>query len=356
MRLFFGVVLVLCGILPACQGTRRAQESNLLVTQSLYRDFCDLSGVSRVTGQTQLWSAETVQFQINELLRQPKIKNSVWSAYPVSYLKMTAARDEARCRGVLRSNDAFYARVNDLLSDLMTRFYVAEAGACAKSDATLISNGGICTLMARMRDERFDSLSAAMASTGLYISSHISLALIAIIYADDFWDASPYPETHQNQRAWDQILSARVMRLRTYKPLFDKFNGFLADNIATVAQALGDANLLNGDILRFVAGVSRYVPFKSMMFGRIRDEAFAIALDLAGKMNPAEHPMMIIRNGRNQINYSGPRMDFVYPAELLLLEQRGIEFAANRENMFLYRTVLGGRAWEEVISGSDTTP
>lgn len=349
-KVVVGLLLFLS--LAGCLSVKAGQESNLLGTQLLYQDFCGLSGVRHSTSQAELWSAETVHFQIKQLLQHPKIKNSVWSAYPVAYLRMTAARDRERCHGVLRSDNVFHARVNDLLSDLMTRFYVAQVDECADSDAQLVTNAGFCNLMAQMRDEQFDSLSAAMASTGLYISSHITLALVAIIYADDFWASSPFTETHRDHGAWSEIVARRVERLRSFKALFDRFNGFLADNIVTVAQALGDAQLLNGDVLRFVAGVGRFVPFKSLMFGRIRDDAFALALELAHEMDPATHPMMIERHGRYQINYGAPRMNFIYPEKLLQLEQSGIDFAANRDNMLIYRTVLGGRSWEEVTGSA----
>lgn len=344
-------LIIVWTYLNSCVSTEHS--SGLQSSQNIYTDFCKLSGVDTAINQGSLWSAASVQFHISELIAQPTISKTPWLAYPVAYKKMTAARDQARCGGVLQSDDAFLARMNDLLSDIMSRFYMSTVDQCAASGANLGSEHGFCALMARMKKEKFDSLSAAMASTGVYISSHISLALSAILFADDFWAASPYPDTYAREDDWARVLKARTERMRSYKPVYDKFNGFLADNIKIVASALSEAQLLNGDVLYFLSGISRYVPFKALLFGKIRDDAFAVALELAKEMNPADHPMMVVRGGIARIHYGNYNFSFSYPERLARLEQEGIEFAANPANMFIYRNVLGGKTWEEVASSSE---
>jgi hypothetical protein len=335
-------------LICSCASTRSTSRVQSM-PQVLYTDFCKLRGVQVDITESQIWSAQSVQYHLQQLIAQSKIVNTPWVAYPSAYLKMTAARDESRCAGVLRSDDAFNARVNDLLSDLMSRFYMIQVDLCASSDATLGQGNGFCPLMARMKKEKFDSLSAAMSSTGVYISSHITLALVAIIFADDFWQASPYPETYRKSAEWSAVLSARIEKIRRYKPLFDKFNGFLADNIKTVAKALSDAKLLKGDVLYFLSGVGQYVPFKALAFGKIRDDAFSLALELATEINPADHPMMVGRSGWNRINYGYPNIAFQFPKKLAMLENEAIEFTANPAFMLMYRSVLGGKSWEEVM-------
>lgn len=334
--------------LVGCQTADRHHSSQTLAANSLFQDFCKAHGVSQDSTLPELWSDETVQHKIDELIHQTKIQGTPWMAYPVAYKKMTYARDKERCGGVLKSKNQLHARINDLLSDIMTRFYVATADACAASDAKLGKKHGFCPLMARMRKERFDALSAAMASTGLYLSSHITLSLSAVILADDFWEQSGLPETQRASADWQSVVKARIEHVRLYKPLFDKFNLFLADNITTVASALSEEGLIEGDVLRFISGVTKYLPFRALPFGKIRDDAFNLALELSLTIDPASHPMMISRNNWNRINFGRPNFDFTYPPKLSQLEESGIEFAASRENMLIYHLVLGGKSWDEV--------
>lgn len=342
-----GLILLMAYIALSCASTH--DSSKLKAPQTnLYTDFCKLKGIQTDPTVPQLWSSESVQFHLRKLISQPSIANSPWVSYPVAYLKMTAARDEARCSGVLRGV-GFHARVNDLLSDLMSRFYIEQIEKCAASGAALGQEAGFCPLMGRMQTDRFDSLSSAMASTGVYVSSHITVALIAIIFDDNFWQATPYPETYRKSAPWNRVVNARLEKMRGYKPLFDKFNGFLADNIKTVAEALGDARLIKGNVLNLLAGMSQYVPFKSLAFGKIRDDAFDLAMELAREIEPADHPMLAASPDWNQIAFGHYNFNFIYPEKLLRLENEGIKFSANPAFMLMYRGVLGGKSWEEVL-------
>lgn len=343
-------ILIALG-LGSCQTSRDHSQSQTLAVQSLYQDFCKIHDMTSDITIPQIWGAENVQFHIDQVIHQATIANTPWVAYPVAYKKMIAARDKERCGGVLSSTNQLHARINDLLSDIMTRFYLANVDLCAASDAKLGKKYGFCALMARMRNERFDALSAAMASTGLYLSSHITLSLSAIIFADDFWESSDFQETHRSSGGWNNVVNARIEHIKSYKPLYDKFNLFLADNIKTVATALSDAGLIEGDVLNFISGVTKYTPFRALPFGKIRDDAFAMAIELGKTLDPTTHPMMISRDNWNRINYGMPNFDFVYPDKLYRLEQSGIEFAASRENMMIYKLVLGGKSWEEVAKG-----
>ncbi|MBC7531513.1 MAG: hypothetical protein H7318_08045 [Oligoflexus sp.] len=334
-----------------CSSTRSTPGSRLLASQPTVTDFCVLSGIERDPNSQGFWSAETVDYQITQLIEDPAVYGTPWMAYPSAYRRMTAARDVSRCQGALQTIDKVNASLNHLLSDIMTRWYVLTVQQCAHSQAKLGTNAGFCPHMNRMRLERYDSLSAAMSSTAIYLSSHIALSVSAMAFDDAFWDQMPDPETHNDgSRPRAKVMNARVIAIKRFKPVFDNFNAFLGNNLSVVAGALQESKLLNGSVLNFASNLSRVIPLRSFAFGKTRDDAFATALDLIETLQPAQHPMIRVEGERAGLNRGKFAFNFVYPAKLKALEDAALFSFANRANMQIYRRVLGGKSWDEVES------
>ncbi|MES2745935.1 MAG: hypothetical protein V4655_10940 [Bdellovibrionota bacterium] len=346
-RLSLMILFALCS--SQCASVKGDRNSESKATRVPTPDFCAIKGLEKAPYLSTLWGAETVSYQIGELIQDPNVYGTPWMSYPVAYRRMTAARDIARCSGALKTDDKVNVRINHLLSDIMTRWYVLSVKECAATQATIGTNGGFCPLMKKMKDEKYDSLSAAMSSTAVYISSHISLSLSAIAFDDAFWDETGLEQTYNNGKH-DRVnyMAARITALKRYKPTFDAFNAFLANNLATVGSALKDANLLSGDVLNFAAGLARVIPFRAIAFGKIRDDAFNNALLLVDTLAPEDHPMIRTDRSRTYLNYGHFNFDFVYPEKTRAVEASALFNIANSANMEIYRRLLGGKSWDQV--------
>ncbi|RZA14754.1 MAG: hypothetical protein EOP10_27500, partial [Proteobacteria bacterium] len=343
------LVLLISLASSQCASVKGDRNSESKATKVPTPDFCDIKGLERSPYLSTLWGAETVSYQIGELIQDSNVYGTPWMSYPVAYRRMTAARDIARCSGTLKAADKVDVRINHLLSDIMTRWYVLTVKECAASGATLGTNAGFCPLMKKMKAEKYDSLSAAMSSTAVYISSHISLALSAIAFDDAFWDETGLEQTYNNgKHERVNYMAARIAILKRYKPSFDAFNAFLANNLTTVGSALKEAKLLSGDVLNFAAGLSRVIPFRALAFGKIRDDAFANALMLVDTLTPEDHPMIRTQRGRSYLNYGHFNFDFVYPEKTRAVEASALFNVANSANMEIYRRLLGGKSWDQV--------
>lgn len=349
MRVVKGVLLSFSLFGLSCTSTQKRESSRPLAEQLGQNwDFCQLSGKRKndVRTHPDLWSAETVQQELEILRQKPGMGQSPWAAYTVSYKSMTAARDKNRCDGRLVSGDEFQNNMNHLLSDIMTRWYVTITESCLSNPAAGGQTPGFCPLMQRIKAENLDSLSAAMATTGVYLSSHLALSLSAMVYVDEFWASSPDERTHTGDRA--SQMKARLEQLKGFKPTFDRFNGFLADNLSTVAKSLKDANMIKGDALNFVSGLARLLPFRASGFGKIRDDAFAAALEIAARGDAGEHPMVRKGSLPSQLDYGNFHATRLQSPELAKIEKFALQAVAGPASMRIYRNLLGGKTWEEL--------
>ena len=352
MRLFqpIGVLLALFG--SACRSPQDKEKtmSSLTAVESRW-DFCQLKGIAPDAQSRDLWSAETVQDQLQRLLDEPFMGRAPWSAYTVAYKKMTAERDLARCNSRLKSSDEIMDQMNHLLADIMTRSFVTLMRQCPTGSPDV---PGFCPLVAKIKAENYDALSAAMASTGVYLSSHLALSVAAIAYSDDFWDASPFAETHRMGRPWSDVRAARLAQIKRFKPTFDRFNGFLANQLTTVATALKDADMVKGDGLNLVTGLSRLIPFRASLFGRIRDDAFAAAQRMIETHGPEDHPFIAIKAGRSNLAYLSFQKGGEAQAQLVAVESFAQQAVAGSTSLFVYRNLLGGKTWEELMKDEPT--
>lgn len=307
-------------------------------------NFCPLKGVASSLVERRPWSGETVQKALTDLIQAPDIRGTVWAAYPVAYRRMTAARDRERCGGgVLASPDLGLALINHHLSDIMTRWLVFETGACASRPLSSLPQNGLCGMMRRATVEKFDALSAAMAMTAVYISSHLAISLAAIGVDDLFWQDFPDPATRPGAGSDAQIMAARLAWLTRYKPNFDQFNTFLANNLKTVADALTEAGMLEGQGLKLAVFLAQGVPCKAGLFGAIRDRAFGAALAYLKGTLIGRHPMMRPSGGLLVLNFGSYDWDAPLPKDILDAEAYAVAAVANPAALAVYRGVLGGK-------------
>ena len=345
MKIFHLLGLLSALLVSACRTPDEKTASRLNDAPSSW-DFCQLRGLATDPQSRDLWSAETVQDQLQKLIDEPFMGRAPWSAYAIGYKKMTAERDVARCDGSLRSSDEFMNQINHLLSDVMTRGFVAVMRQCPKSSPEL---PGFCPLSAKIKAENYDSLSAAMANTGIYLSSQLALSLAAIAYSDDFWDSSPIVETHRMGRSWPEVRAARLAQIQKFKPTFDLFNSFLANQLTTVATALKAADMIKGDGLNLLAGLSRLIPFRALAFGRIRDDAFAAAQRIVETQGPEEHPFIEIKAGRSNLAYATFHEHRKAQPQLAAVESFALQAVAGKTSLYVYRNLLGGKTWDELM-------
>ena len=325
-----------------------------------FYDFCRQTEVTASLGERAHWSAPMVQKVLTDLIESPNIKHTAWAAYPVSYKRMTAARDKERCGGALSGKslgmDAATLRgtqlINHHLADVMTRWLVYETKTCTEMPLTSLPKNGLCGLMARQKSENFDTISSAVSTSGVYISSHIALSLSAVAADDDFWDQFPDPKTRRTTEPVSTIPAARFWWLSRYKPHFDLFNQFLADNLKTVAYALSDAKLIRGNSLNIAAHVGETIFCRALPFGAIRDRAFDAAVSTLKSPLIIQHPMLKSDGKRlglqfGKFNFSAPLARPVIDLEEFTL--LAVASPASRE---LFKKILGGRDFDIQTSGA----
>lgn len=328
-------------------------ESRLASTDEADYAFCQLSQAGAPNrGSSATWNAARVQQEIRSLLGSQAIKGTPWAAYPALYLRMTAQRDIERCGGRLQSASREAQLIGDRLADLMTRFYVLETSQCASSE-TPDQAAGFCALMRRARAERYDSLSAAMASTAIYISSHIASSLRAVASDEPFWQSLGVPDTLQADPA--RAMQARIVLLKAYRPDYDRFNGFLADQLATVVGALTEERLLGNGALAAAAGLAKHISFRSCFFSRIRDMAFTAAIEDAAERGGRDHPMLVPAARGYRVDPS--RYDFSRPltARERAVEEYALDAVAGPAQRLIYQHLLGGRSWDELRRDGEIT-
>jgi hypothetical protein len=349
----FGASLVLPGCLHR-DGTEKDGSTPMTSSASpsfsdgnLY-DFCQIKGSQVETTSVRPWGAEMVQKAISDLIALPTIKNTAWSAYPVAYRKMTAERDKARCSGSLVNSDPRINLINHHLSDIMTRWLVLETGQCAAMPQSAMPGDGLCGVLKWAARDKLDALSEALASTAVYISSHIAISLSAVIMEDAFWDAFPGPNTHRGARSLDSVLEARLTWVKTYKPTFDLFNPFLADNLKTVADALKKAGLIKGNTLNLALYMAKILPCKADLFGSIRDKAFDTAVSYTKDPLLSRHPMLKAKDGGYVLDYGRFNFQAPLPKAVKNLEDFAITAVANPLSLKMYRDILGGVKPEEL--------
>jgi hypothetical protein len=258
-----------------------AERSDRIGTFSL-PDFCHASEQENL-----IWSARRVQKEIANLLTEPGYASSGLSSYSEVYLALTRERDKARCSegGALKPNSELARRLNDALADMMTRGLVKSQRACLKAmsggqGAVPDIGAHICEISKNALSARWSALELTMASTALYLTSTLGIALSALPHVDALWVGIPYSKLDERIRAMNQ-----------FRPTYDSFNLFLSNNLHTVAKVLIDTKKIDCGLFAVAVRTAEATRAPALVFKDIRDRTFELGLRLAKSWPQGEHPL-----------------------------------------------------------------
>ena len=313
-----------------------------------YEDFC--SSTARPGDEpVQFWNRRTIETEIDawhDMVKAasnaPALKaiftderpkdasplfraSTVLVSYATAYKEMTAERDRARCdpTSKMRSIDNQVNMINHALADLMTRNIVNISRQCLLRDAESGGYGSeplngrweFCDLYfdAAGPSRRYtNSMTVAMSSTMIYLTSHISAALSALPFMDRLWVGTEYARKG-NDSKWQQRIAFIE---KDYRPAFNAFNEFLSVNLDTVSQALYKESrdtsskyaLLRGPEIKDISkAIEKDFPALTAMiekaFTIIRQESFERGMEMAENLakNQASRDSLagIMKTGNN---------------------------------------------------------
>lgn len=330
------LLLSLVGSVIPVDGMAQASET---------QRFCSLGESLQDRHGQDIWGAFTVQHYIRELLNKPHVVDNPAASYGISYLVMTRERDQQRCGGMLAADDPQSELIGDLLADIMSRWLVLATDQCLEKKAVDASGVGICRAIQRTVARKDDTLRSALELTSVYLSSHMASALGAVILADSMWNQSFPSDTHclPKRPCSASAMAARVRHIRKYKLLYDKNNAFLARNVVTVIETLKNACYLRKGLLTAGAPIVNELPINALLFGQLRDQTFATAIELASTIRRQNHPMLTLsKDGNWQIEYSSVRNFVETPAILFELESTARKTFSSDALGWLLKP-LGGR-------------
>eukprot|EP00944_MAST-04C_sp_MAST-4C-sp1_P016129 g16129.t1 len=239
-----------------------------------------------------IWSAKEVQqFILDEA---NNLKCTPNSAYIFAYKRMTKARDKARCGNDpdMTPNNFQNEIFNDALSDLMSRYFVNTWSVCNRHDSHSFPTGADignmwCNLAKQSHDHNLNSIHVAMASTAIYLTTHMGLAVSALVQADNLWE-----QLH----VYDTLEKRASFLAKNYRPLYDGFNSFLSEHLNTVETALHDFGLTRGKAFSLMATIASEVDdFNSIdyIFDKIRSKTFDLGLRLGVQIPREDHPLLV---------------------------------------------------------------
>lgn len=306
-RIFWKILVVLLTLRTFPLGATTPGES--LIDYDFCRISAEMPGSAApspgasdgVLTQPQLWNAAQVQEQVFRLTQSPWLRDTPLNAYPISYVAMTHARDEARCGGILATTDREDALIGDLLADIMSRQLVNAMAHCSEtSPLAYDSQVGFCAAMDRIRAQKQNTLSSALEITGVYLSSHMALSLATVVRDDTFWHQEFPEDTHcpAYQNCPQTVINRRIVWMKRYKNHYDRNNQFLAENLQTVITSLTQACYMKQiPVFSASARLLRGNPLLTQVFGSIRDRTFHGGLTLGQYAPPEQNPLLTRTEG-----------------------------------------------------------
>lgn len=312
--------------------------------------FCDIGSDRQARDGQDIWGANSVQFYIKDLLHKPHVVDHSAASYALSYLRMTAERDRERCGGMLSGDDPQSELIGDLLADIMSRWLVLATDQCLKKTPQQNAGIGICSAMQRTVARRDDTARSAMELTSVYLSSHMASALAAVILADSMWNQSFPKDTHciSDQPCPQSAIAARIRHVRRYKSLYDKNNAFLGGQLQNAIRTLADACYLRPGVITAAGPIVNGLPINSFIFGKLRDQTFASAIELALTIRRQDHPMLALaQDGTWQVEYATVRNFTVTPSTLLHLES-GARATFSSDALSWFLKPLGGQTQSDL--------
>ncbi|MEY4064698.1 MAG: hypothetical protein RIR26_906 [Pseudomonadota bacterium] len=255
----------------------------LRTTTSLPESFCQGPDSSSF-----LWNAKRVQREIAKLLSEPGYKSSGLATYAEVYQAMTAERDKARCAesGPMVPASPLSQRLNDALADLMSKGFVLSQYHCLRSfksptEAIPTIGKEMCNVSQRALKEHWSDLELSMASTAVYLTSVMGIALSALPHVESLWAGDPR-----------KTVDERISALQDFKPTYDAFNLFLSNNLHTVARVLLKEKRIDCKLFELAARAAEITRAPALIFKEMRDRTFALGTSLAGSWPKGLHPLV----------------------------------------------------------------
>lgn len=271
------------GCRPRSFHSGQADPSQAGVNHSLrWPEFCSAVDSDRI-----LWNASRVQKEIQHLINEQGYKASGLSAYAEAYLAMTHERDVARCasQGPMVPRSALSRKLNDALADLMTKGLVESQRACLRQiqgqSGSVPSIGSqMCEISQKALSEKWSTLELSMASTAVYLTSLMGIALSALPHVDSLWVDTPYAK-----------LEERVRAMNEFRETYDAFNLFLSDNLHTVANVLLREKRIDCGLFVTAARAAQITRAPALLFKEVRDKTFDLGLQLSRTWPRGLHPL-----------------------------------------------------------------
>jgi hypothetical protein len=291
-----GIVLI-CGVPPSLFATPTVQND-------INYDFCNTSAALEADPATdpiqtlRLWNAQDVQEQLRTLTNDANLLDTPWNSYPITYVAMTKARDFERCHGILATPNLKHQLIGDLLADMMSRWLALSMMSCGANTNQGDPTYGFCAAMDRTLSSNIDTLGSALEITSVYLSSHMAMALAAVVHDDLFWNGEFPPATHcpsfGQKTCPQQVILERIRWVEDYKVHYNRNNRFLAKNVVTIIKTLRQACYIRGEFFETSATLAQQLPLPvlELFFGNIRDKTFRAGLELAKTIDPSAHPML----------------------------------------------------------------
>lgn len=260
-----------------------------------------------------IWSANDVQQFIEDVGNNLKCTPN--AAYTFAYKRMTKERDKARCGGNLSPKSFTNEIFNDALSDLMSRYYVNTWAVCNDDNNNNLPTGADlgnmwCNLANDSYQHNYNSIHVAMASTSIYLTTHMGLAVSALVQADNLWEEYSAYEVDTLEKRVDILMNE-------YEPLYDGFNVFLSEHLGTVEFALHDFGLTSGKIFHIASIIAEKANTPvGLVFEKIRTKTFQLGLQLGIEIPRQNHPLIVpCKSNSNHKKYC-LRTSFAVPYSL----------------------------------------
>ncbi len=309
-----------------------------------------------------LWNAQDVQEHLLTLTKDAILIDTPWNSYPITYVAMTKARDFERCQGTLATPNLKHQLIGDLLADIMSRWLALSMQSCAAATRQGDPNYGFCGAMERILTNNLDTLGSALEITSVYLSSHMAMALAAVIHDDLFWNQEFPPATHcrslDRSPCPQETIDQRIRWVEDYKIHYNRNNRFLAKNVGTIIKTLRQACYIRGGFFDTSATLANQLPLPVMelFFGNIRDKTFRAGLELARTLDPSAHPMLAKdADGLYHRQFSHIKFFEKMPPPLAAAE----DFARSQLRGPLFLTSifsgLGSRSWTDLASNPPST-
>lgn len=323
-----------------------------------YKSFCEKAGISdpkwpefmkrpEIEESTQAW-LDLIECSPEKRAKGQDVKTQfaeegrvsrVLGAYAYAYLEVTAERDRQRCgagqlvdtpKSNSLSDDSVAIahlnnQINHALADIMSRHLALISRGCLAyeehrqgyspfDDAE--NRWDFCNLYLDLdhdvaglipKKKVTNSMTLAMGSAMIYLSSHIALALSALPFLDRLWVG----QTWHHQTLDRGVLSpegslAALWKLRIrfidqqFQTVYDNFNRFLAENVTTASKTLQKSGLVEGKSLFWFSQLTHLLPVQQLVSGLLhegREEFFEHGLLIATELSqkPAligQHPFL----------------------------------------------------------------